>query len=51
MRPGLGPLSWESGDEDGITKLLDFPKDQELAALIAIGYPDIHPDGAGANLL
>ena len=31
-------------DEDGITKLLDIPEDQELAALIAIGYPDIDPE-------
>jgi nitroreductase len=26
-------------DEDGITELLDIPENQELAALIAIGYP------------
>ena len=31
-------------DEDGITDLLHIPEDQELAALIAIGYPDIDPD-------
>ena len=31
-------------DEDGITDLLHIPEDQELAALIAIGYPDIVPD-------
>ena len=30
-------------DEDGISKLLDLPEDQELAALIAIGHPDIEP--------
>ena len=47
MRPGLGPLSWESGMRMASRKLLDFPKDQELAALIAIGYPDIHPDAPG----
>lgn len=28
----------------GITDLLHIPEDQELAALIAIGYPDIDPD-------
>ena len=31
-------------DEDGITNLLQIPEDQELAALIAIGHPDIDPD-------
>ena len=31
-------------DEDGITDLLQIPEDQELAALIAIGHPDIDPD-------
>ena len=30
-------------DEDGITELLNIPEGQELAALIAIGYPDIDP--------
>ena len=44
---GLGTVIMGIWDEDGITKLLDFPKDQELAALIAIGYPDIHPDAPG----
>ena len=39
---GLGIMGiW---DEDGITDLLHIPEDQELAALIAIGYPDIDPD-------
>ena len=31
-------------DEEGISKLLNLPEDQELAALIAIGHPDIKPD-------
>ena len=31
-------------DEDGITELLHIPEDQELAALIAIGWPDIDPE-------
>ena len=30
-------------DEDGIADLLHIPEDQELAALIALGYPDIDP--------
>ena len=40
---GLGTVIMGIWDEDGITKLLDIPKDQELGALIAIGYPDIDP--------
>ena len=31
-------------DEDGISDLLHIPKEQELGALIAIGYPDIAPE-------
>ena len=31
-------------DEDEISKLIELPEDQELAALIAIGYPDIEPE-------
>ena len=30
-------------DEDGIAGLFDLPEDQELAALIAVGYPDVEP--------
>ena len=41
---GLGTVIMGIWDEDGITELLDIPKTQELAALIAIGYPDIAPD-------
>ena len=44
--------AWEAGrgtvimgvfDEDGISGLLELPEDQELAALIAVGFPDISP--------
>lgn len=41
---GLGTVIMGVFDEDGITRLLDLPKDQELGALIAVGYPDIEPD-------
>lgn len=40
---GLGTVIMGIWDEDGITDLYIF-QDQELAALIAIGYPDIVPD-------
>ena len=36
---GLGTVILGIWDEDGITELLDIPENQELAALIAIGYP------------
>ncbi len=41
---GLGTVIMGIWDEDGITKLLEIPETQELAALIAIGYPDITPE-------
>ena len=41
---GLGTVIMGIWDEDGITELLQIPDSQELAALIAIGYPDITPD-------
>ena len=41
---GLGTVIMGIWDEDGITELLNLPQDQELAALIAIGYPDIAPE-------
>ena len=41
---GLGTVIMGIWDEDGITELLDIPETQELAALIAIGYPDIEPE-------
>ena len=40
---GLGTVIMGVFDEDGISRLLDLPEDQELAALIAIGHPDIEP--------
>lgn len=41
---GLGTVIMGLWDEDEITKLLDIPDSQELAALIAIGYPDEEPE-------
>ncbi|MCI8836099.1 MAG: nitroreductase [Ruminococcus sp.] len=40
---GLGTVIMGIFDEDGIADLLHIPEDQELAALIALGYPDIDP--------
>lgn len=41
---GLGTVIMGIFDEDGISELLHIPEEQELAALIAIGYPDIEPE-------
>ena len=41
---GLGTVIMGLWDEQGITELLEIPETQELAALIAIGYPDIEPE-------
>ena len=41
---GLGTVIMGIWDEDGITKLLKLPDNQELAALIAVGWPDVDPD-------
>lgn len=41
---GLGTVIMGIFDEDGITELLNIPEDQELAALIAIGYPESEPE-------
>lgn len=41
---GLGTVIMGIFDEDEINALLNLPKDQELAALIAIGVPDINPE-------
>ena len=41
---GLGTVIMGIFDEDGITELLHIPEDQELAALIAVGWQDIDPD-------
>lgn len=40
---GLGTVIMGIFDEDGISSLLHLPEDQELAALIAVGYPDVSP--------
>lgn len=39
----LGTVIMGIWDEDSITELLKLPQDQELGALIAIGWPDIDP--------
>lgn len=41
---GLGTVIMGIWDEDGISSLLQLPEEQELAALIAIGYPDMVPE-------
>ena len=41
---GLGTVIMGIWDEDGITKLLKLPDDQELAALTSVGWPDVDPD-------
>ena len=41
---GLGTVIMGIFDEDGIHELLGIPADQEQAALIAVGYPDIDPE-------
>ena len=41
---GLGTVIMGIWDEDGITNLLKLPDDQELAALIAVGWPDVDSD-------
>lgn len=41
---GLGTVIMGIWDEKGITELLNLPETQELAALIAVGYPDISPE-------
>ena len=41
---GLGTVIMGVFDEDGISELLGIPKDRELGALIALGYPDIEPE-------
>ncbi len=44
---GLGTVIMGIFDEDGITKLLHIPQEQELAALIAVGWPDAAPEAPG----
>ena len=40
---GLGTVIMGLFDEQAASKLLEIPEDRELAALIAIGYPDEAP--------
>ncbi|WP_461810722.1 nitroreductase family protein [Faecalimonas sp.] len=40
---GLGTVIMGIFDEDGISQLLNIPEEQELVALIGIGYPNIDP--------
>lgn len=41
---GLGTVIMGLYDEEDIVKLLEIPENQELVALIAIGYPDQSPE-------
>ncbi|MGC4017852.1 MAG: nitroreductase family protein [Muricomes sp.] len=41
---GLGTVIMGIFDEDKVSELLGLPENQELAALIAVGYPDIDPE-------
>ena len=41
---GLGTVIMGIFDEDKITELLEIPEERELAALIAVGWPDIAPE-------
>lgn len=41
---GLGTVIQGYFDEAAIRKIVELPEDQEIAALIPIGYPDIEPD-------
>lgn len=44
---GLGTVIMGIWDEQGISRLLDIPQDEELAALIAVGRPAIEPAAPG----
>ena len=41
---GLGTVIMGVFDEDGISRLIGLPEDQELGALIALGIPDTEPE-------
>lgn len=41
---GLGTVIQGYFDEAAIRKIVELPEDQEIAALIPMGYPDIEPD-------
>ncbi len=43
-KKGLGTVIMGIFDEDKITELLEIPEERELAALIAVGWPDIDPE-------
>ncbi|KGK90222.1 nitroreductase family protein [Clostridium sp. HMP27] len=40
---GLGTVIMASFDEEGVTKLIDLPKDELIIALVACGYPAEEP--------
>ena len=44
---GLGTVIMGLFDEEAASKLLELPEDRELAALVAIGYPDEAPAAPG----
>ena len=41
---GLGTVIQGYFDEEEIRKVVEIPEDQEIAALIPLGYPDIDPE-------
>ena len=41
---GLGTVIQGYFDEDEVRKVVELPEDQEIAALIPLGYPDIDPE-------
>ena len=41
---GLGTVIQGYFDEEAIRKVVEIPEDQEVAALIPLGYPDIDPE-------
>lgn len=46
---GLGTVIMGMFDEEGISELLHIPEDQELGALIALGWPDVDPNAPKKN--
>lgn len=40
---GLGTCIMASFNEDGVSRLVELPEDEEIIALVACGYPDIQP--------
>jgi Nitroreductase len=41
---GLGTVIMGVFDEDKVAKAVDLPKEQAVAAMVALGYPDIAPN-------